>query len=205
MGLHQGDLSHQQARAIAAWWLPICAISIAVILALFGDTGREWLAYSRPAIRSGELWRLASGHFVHLGISHLVMNLAGLLLVWYLTGMAFRRWQWLLITLMVIAGVDAGLWFFQTHLLWYVGLSGLLHGLLAAGILGCLGSQRIEVWILAVALIAKLAYEQSVGPLPGSEESTGGHVIVAAHAYGALAGALAAGLLRIRVRRQASI
>ncbi|MDH3350645.1 MAG: rhombosortase, partial [Gammaproteobacteria bacterium] len=119
--------------------------------------------------------------------------------------MAFRRWQWLLITLMVIAGVDAGLWFFQTHLLWYVGLSGLLHGLLAAGILGCLGSQRIEVWILAVALIAKLAYEQSVGPLPGSEESTGGHVIVAAHAYGALAGALAAGLLRIRVRRQASI
>jgi rhomboid family GlyGly-CTERM serine protease len=205
MGLRQGDLSHHRDRAVAAWLLPLVAVSAAVILALFGDTGREGMAYFRPAIAAGELWRLVSGHFVHLGISHLLLNLAGLLLVWYLIGTAFSRRQWLLVTLTAIAGIDVGLWFYQPQLLWYVGLSGLLHGLLAAGIIGSLKSGRVDVWILAVALIGKLTYEQLIGPLPGSEESTGGHVIVAAHAYGAVAGVLAAMLMKIRVRPQASI
>ena len=46
------------------------------------------------------------------------------------------------------------------------------------------------MWILGAALIAKLVYEALVGPLPGSAESSGGAVIVAAHVYGAIAGAI---------------
>jgi hypothetical protein len=61
------------------------------------------------------------------------------------------------------------------------------------------------MWVLCVALIAKLAYETVVGPLPGSEQSSGGTVIVAAHLYGAIAGAITAGVIMIRVRHQASI
>ena len=87
----------------------------------------------------------------------------------------------------------------------YVGLSGLLHGLLAAGVVAGLGPRRREPQILAVILAAKIAYEQLAGPLPGSESTTGGTVIVAAHAYGAIAGALCAGILRIRVRDRAPI
>ena len=63
-----------------------------------------------------------------------------------------------------------------------------------------LGSRRREPLILAVILATKIAYEQLAGPLPGSEATTGGTVIVAAHAYGAVTGAIAAGILRIRVR-----
>jgi rhomboid family GlyGly-CTERM serine protease len=205
MGLHQGDLSHPRNRTLAAWLLPVFAASIAVIFALFGDAGRDGLAFFRPAIATGQIWRLVSGHFVHLGASHLLMNVAGLLLTWYLIGTSFSRGQWLLVAGLVIAGIDIGFWFFEPQLLWYVGLSGLLHGLLAAGVVASLRSARIEVWIIAVALIGKLTYEQLVGPLPGSEESSGGNVIVAAHAYGAFAGVLAAGLIRIRVRDQAAI
>jgi len=61
------------------------------------------------------------------------------------------------------------------------------------------------MWILGAALIAKLVYEALVGPLPGSAESSGGTVIVVAHIYGAVSGAIAAGVILIRVRTKASI
>ena len=45
-------------------------------------------------------------------------------------------------------------------------------------------------WVLGGFLVAKLAYEQLLGPLPLSSATSGGQVVVDAHLYGALAGAL---------------
>ena len=205
MGLDQGDSSRYQSLGFAAWVLPIAALSCAILIAILGDTGRIWLSYDRPEIAAGELWRLLSGHFVHLGISHLIWDAAGFLLIWYLVGQSFDRMQWLIVSLVTIVGIDLGFWFLEPNLTWYVGLSGLSHGVLAAGIVGSLKSGRVDMWILGAALVAKLAYEAVVGPLPGSAESSGGTVIVAAHVYGAVAGAMAAGVILIRVRTQASI
>jgi rhomboid family GlyGly-CTERM serine protease len=205
MGLHQDDSSHDQVRTLAAWRAPLVAAGVAVLLAAFGDLAREWLAFSRPAIGAGELWRLLTCHFVHLGPSHLLLNVAGLMLVWYLVSASFKVADWLLILLVVIGLTDAGLWFLEPELVWYVGLSGILHGLLAAGIVGGLRSGRADLRILGIAVFAKIVYEQLAGPLPGSEESTGGTVIVAAHLYGVVAGVIAAALVMIRVRPPASI
>ena len=200
MGLRQGDLSHPQNRLLAAWLLPGVIIGIAAVLAVYGDSGREWLRFDRAAIMSGEYWRFVSGHLVHLGLSHLMLNAAGFLLIWFLISAYFDPRLWLVITVSVIIGIDLGFWFLEPDLQWYVGLSGLLHGLLAAGVVGGIRSGRVDVWVLGAALIGKLAYEQMLGPLPGSEESSGGAVIVAAHAYGALAGAIMAAVIMIRVR-----
>ena len=52
---------------------------------------------------------------------------------------------------------------------------------------------------------AKLIYEQFVGPLPGSAESSGGAVIVASHLYGAITGVMAAVLIKIRAGQPAAI
>ena len=187
-------------------WLPaIAVIIIAVVLALSGDTGREWLRFDRQAIANGDFWRLISGHFVHLSPAHLALNIAGLLLIWHLIGSSLTWRHWLLVCIAALIGMNAGFWWLQPHLESYVGLSGLLHGVLAAGIVSAAGSKQLEIWILGAALIAKLTYEQLLGPLPGSEETSGGTVIVAAHAYGAISGAVAAGLIMIRVRRRASI
>ena len=174
-------------------------------MALAGDEGREYLRYDRSAIGDGQLWRLMSGHIVHLGLSHLLLNLAGLLLVWYLVGACLTAPQWALVFGASLAGIDAGFWWLEPQLSWYVGLSGTLHGLLAAGIAHGIGARRTEMRILAAALILKLAYEQVAGPLPGSETSSGGDVIVAAPLYGALAGGLAGAAIRIRVRARPSI
>ena len=205
MGLHQREQNNRQSRVMAQYFLPVLLTGIAVILAIAADTGREWFSLDREAIASGELWRLVSGHLVHLGLPHLLLNIAGLLLIWYLIGTAFNRSQWLLVLLIVIIAVDLGLWFLEPQLFWYVGLSGLLHGLLVAGIAGSLSARRIDVLVLGIAVLGKLTYEQLVGPLPGSEESTGGTVVVAAHLYGAIGGAIGAAWIMIRVRRQASI
>jgi len=205
MGLHQREQNNRQSRVMAQYFLPVLLTGIAVILAIAADTGREWFSLDREAIATGELWRLVSGHLVHLGLSHLLLNIAGLLLIWYLIGTAFSRSQWMLVLLIVIIAVDLGLWFLEPQLFRYVGLSGLLHGLLVAGIAGSLSARRIDVLVLGIAVLGKLTYEQLVGPLPGSEESTGGTVIVASHLYGAIGGAIGAAWIMIRVRRQGSI
>ena len=198
MGLHQGDVSHPRYRTMALWLPAAAVIAVAVFLALYGDSGRDWLSYQRAAIAQGEIWRLLSGHLVHLGTSHLLLNLAGLLLVWYLVGSVFSWTQWLIVGMISIVGIDLGFWFLQPQLEWYVGLSGVLHGILVAGIVGAIRTGRLEILVLAVAVTAKLVYEQIAGPLPGSEQTTGGTVIIAAHAYGAFSGAISGGLLMIR-------
>ena len=205
MGLRQGDASHSQTRTAYSWLLPALIAGSAGILEIFGVAARDRLSYDRGALLEAELWRLLTGHFVHLGVSHLLLNLAGLLLIWYLVSASFNLRQWLLIMLGTIVGIDLGFWFLQPQLAWYVGLSGLLHGLLAAGVVAGIAAKRIEAWLLAAVLAAKLVYEQLAGPLPGSVEASGGTVIIASHLYGAVAGAIVAGLLMIRVRGRRSI
>ena len=105
----------------------------------------------------------------------------------------------MIIAIASVSAIDVGLWFVNTQLQWYVGLSGVLHGILAAGIVVSLRSPRIELLALGLLLVAKLGWEQAYGPLPGSEGSSGGPVVVAAHLYGAIGGALA-GLLALVIR-----
>ena len=191
MGLNQADKNHRKILDLRAWWLPGLAISIAVLLALTGDWGRELLRYDRLAISGGELWRLISGHFVHLGWSHFALNAVGLVLISYLIAARFSSIQWLLISLLIIMGIDLGFWVLEPQLAWYVGLSGVLHGLLAAGVASGMRDGHSDSWIIGGLLVVKLIYEQLVGPIPGSEGTSGGDVVVAAHLYGAIAGALA--------------
>lgn len=187
---------------MATWQVPAGLILVAAALMLGGDAAREWLAFEPAAIRAGEAWRLVTGHLMHLGWPHFALNAAGLALVWTLVGNAYRPAGWILIILASIAAIDLGLWTFNPELQWYVGLSGALHGVLAAGLVMSWRQPRIETTILALLLLCKLAWEQFSGPLPGSEGSSGGPVIVDAHLYGAIGGMLA-GLLswQIRVRR----
>lgn len=165
----------------------------------------EWLRFDRDGIAAGELWRLLSGHLTHLGWSHFALNSAGLVLVWYLVGTAYSPLAWLLIAAAAIATIDVCFWFLNPELTWYVGLSGVLHALLVAGVLARLGDLNAETVILAALIIAKLAWEQFNGPLPGSETTSGGPVIVDAHLYGAAGGVLGGLLTRIRVQPRTSL
>mgnify|MGYP001823772430 FL=1 len=187
------------------WYLAAAVTAIAFALQLGGEGAREALAYNREFVASGQLWRLATGHFVHLGWTHLLLNLGGLGLVFWLVGQAYNWRQWLYVTGLSVAIIDAGFWFLYPELGWYVGLSGLLHGLLAAGLLRGLVAGDRESLVLAAFVVAKLIWEQIGGPLPGSEATSGGTVIVDAHLYGAVGGLTAAASMWHRVRSTSSI
>jgi len=205
MGFHQGDWVRRQRTPQSAWILPGLVAGLSAALAIAGEPGRVWLRFDRQGIADGEFWRLITGHFVHLGWSHFLLNLLGLLLIWYLVGSHFRVTNWLFVFLVAITGIDVGFWLIEPQLEWYVGLSGLLHALLAAGVVGGYSKARAESLVLALVLLGKLGYEQIAGPLPGSEQSTGGAVVVVAHLYGAIAGVVAAAILAIRSRPRRSI
>jgi rhomboid family GlyGly-CTERM serine protease len=187
------------------WRLPAILCLLVVIPGLLGGTATEFLRFDRNGIEAGELWRLFSGHLVHLGWPHLVLNLAGLLLVWLLAGDQYSLKQWMIVLVGSVAGVSLGLWYLDPALEWYVGLSGVLHGLLIAGLIPGVRALSGESLTIAIVVIGKLAYEQLAGPLPGSEATAGGAVVVNAHLYGALGGVLAALLVQRRVRPDAPI
>ena len=205
MGLDKPDRKGTTTFAISHWWLPITVFLLALILVIGGEGASVGLRFDRAAIQSGELWRLATGHFVHLGGPHFALNAAGLALVWYLVGQVFDWRQWLLILGVSLFTMDLGLWLLNPGLDWYVGLSGLLHGILAAGLVERLRRPDSETLVLAALVLGKLVWEQLSGPLPGSEGTAGGPVVVDAHLFGALGGVLAAIALRIRVRAAAAI
>jgi rhomboid family GlyGly-CTERM serine protease len=174
-------------------------LAIALLLPLpGGETLRLAWRYQRDAIAAGEYWRLLTGHVVHLDATHALLNTLGLVLLWGLFARAWQPMQWLFAVAMSLLAIDLGFWFLAPQLDWYVGASGLLHGMFACG---CIALLRQRDWVGALGagiFIGKLAWEQKVGPLPFEE---GGTVVTIAHLYGAIGG-FAAGLLMAAILRK---
>jgi rhomboid family GlyGly-CTERM serine protease len=173
----------------------LLACVLLVLPTLAGDGGQTLLRYQRSALAAGQWWRLLSAHLVHLDFRHALLNTAGLALVWALFARDYSPKAWLAIVLGAIAAIDAGLWLGDSTVQWYVGSSGVLHGVMAAGALARLRSGERDGWALAGLLAAKLLYEQAVGALPFSGNDP---VVVDAHLYGVAGGAAVAAFLSPR-------
>lgn len=175
------------------------ALAAACLLLLMptigGEAGRQLLRYDRNGLAAGQWWRLLSAHVVHLDLRHALLNSVGLVLMWALFARDYSPKAWLAIVLGAIAAIDAGLWLGDSTVLWYVGSSGALHGVMAAGALAHLRNRERDGWILAGALALKLLYEQWVGALPFSGSDP---VVVDAHLYGVLGGTAVAAFLKPR-------
>lgn len=181
--------------------VPLSLALLAIAAMVGGRELRLWLRFDREAILHGEVWRLVTAHFAHLGWSHLAMNLAGLALIWLLFHRVYTTRQWLAALAVSMLGVGAGVLAFLPAVHWYVGLSGVLHGLFVAGALASLAAgYRAELLLLGL-LVVKLAWEQVHGALPGSEGFAGGTVLVESHLFGAIAGLFAAAVLLAYRRR----
>lgn len=183
----------QQAFRMPGLWL---AFGIAALcIALQGLGLADTLRFNREAIAAGHWWSLLTGNFVHLGASHLWMNLAGFALVVALVWNHFSCREWLLIILVSSLAVGLGLYLRDPAVGWYVGFSGTLHGLIVAGALADLKLYPRSAAALLVLIAGKLIWEQVAGALPGSESVAGGSVVVNAHLYGAIGGAITGSIL----------
>ena len=156
---------------------------------LGGSGWRAALEYEREAIAGGEWWRLVSAHFTHLNTRHAALNCLGLALLWALCARDFSPRRWLFILAVIMLVIDAGLWLLAPRVEWYLGASGMLHGVLAAGIIAALGRHERAAWVLLSLLLLKLLYEQFVG---GSAVMPGMPVVPQAHLLGVVGGLSAA-------------
>jgi rhomboid family GlyGly-CTERM serine protease len=194
------SISRHTRQWMSGWWLLGLLILALVLLSLLGENARLLLRYERGSILQGEYWRLLTGHLVHGNWLHLFLNAAGLGLLVGLFPDHYSPRQWLFIALLGLVAIDVGFVLWEPQLLWYVGLSGVLHGALAAGAVAWwrYESKRLAL-ALSVIFVGKLVWEQVHGALP---LSGGLAVVVDAHLYGALGGAIAGTILWLKSRAQ---
>lgn len=78
-------MTHTRSPQLFPYWQRFTMLAALLAAAfLWPASTLEW---SREGIPDGEYWRLLTGHWVHLGLNHLLLNLAGLLV----TGLLITR------------------------------------------------------------------------------------------------------------------
>ncbi len=159
------------------------------------------LIYHRPAIERGDWWRLLSSSFVHATWRHLVWDLAGLALLAFIFRRAFSELEWYAVVLVAAAGSQLGVFVANPSILSMAGLSGLLHGLWAAGAVAHVtrGGKPTDFLWLAL-LIVKITLDLT-GPTTPSSHALGGRLAIDAHLWGAVSGAAVAALITVRQTR----
>jgi len=191
--------AHRQ-RALWRWQVPLGVALLSVVLSLGGDTLRELARYERGELLAGDIWRLVTAHLVHLGMGHTILNVGALGILVWLFDEILDNAEWAVVMLASALSIDAGLYWFASDVDWYVGLSGVLHGVMIAGSLKLLAARAPIGMLLLLLTLGKLAWEQWGGPVPYSELTAGGPVVVEAHLFGAIGGVAGLALLML-VRR----
>ncbi|HKT32666.1 MAG TPA: rhombosortase [Gammaproteobacteria bacterium] len=182
--------------SIRRLWPMLAVVVPCVLLALAGHAARSTMQFDRVAILDGQIWRIFTGNWVHLGWGHVGEDLAGYVLLWLLFERELPGWRCPALVAVGSLGVGLGLLLGDPALRWYVGISGALNTLWIVGSMMLMARRDWLGWVLALFLVLKLIYEQLLGPLPWSVATTGGPVVVDAHLWGALSGAvLGAGVL----------
>lgn len=171
-----------------------------VLLASGGEAVTELLRYQRNEIASGEWWRMLSAHSVHLSWIHLLLNIFAYGLILVYRANYIRDKSWFVCMLVCALGVSLGLYVFSQQVHWYVGLSGVLHGLMVYVILVRISDGDRTAWAVLPLLAAKLVYEQIGGAISDDAEVLGGDVIIDAHLYGAITGLIWALLVIYKMR-----
>jgi len=170
----------------------LALLAALLVLAVFLLGGEGWqmsLRFDRAGLTQGQWWRLFTGHLVHFDARHLLLDGAGVVLLWMLFARDLSPARWLAVVLVSMLAIDAGLWWFAPQIQWYVGASGVLHGIWAAGaIAGLRRGDRTATWLLGL-LVVKLCVEQLYGPRSLEPALP---VVTQAHVFGAVGGTVVA-------------
>lgn len=153
-----------------------------------GPTLTDTLVYQRQLIAQGEVWRLVTGHLLHTNGFHLLLNLAALLMLWALHGRFYRIKNYCALFLCCALTTSIGIYFFNTSLIQYVGLSGVLHGIFVFGAMMDIQAKDKTGYLLFIGVWLKIAHEQIYGASTDVSDLIEASVAIDAHLWGAVGG-----------------
>lgn len=162
------------------------------------------LEYRRPLLAS-EPWRLFTGHFVHLSLTHAMLNGVALLLLGRLFSDRLRDGEFWIVLCIAPIVISLVFWIVMPELHWYRGLSGTLHALYFTGCVVWFGGTSGNARWLPIAALAggalKVLLEQPWDSSFPFRQWLGAAVVPQAHLIGAVFG-LGAGFWFKQVRRR---
>lgn len=183
----------------------VLLVALATLVIQAVPAWRESLLYDRAPLAAGEWWRLWTGHLVHFGWPHFVVD-AGLLLIvgWFaqVRHPRFTGFAWVLMPLFI----SACMYWLEPGMVRYAGLSAFNLGLLLyVAVQGWRRDRADWFWPAVIAAyVAELAWEhfrggQGGGAIrfdePDVRVATGAHLAAAAYTL------LILGALWLRRRR----
>jgi rhomboid family GlyGly-CTERM serine protease len=144
--------------------LTLLMVGAAVVVALIPQWS-AWLIYDRSAILSGQLWRMFTGHWIHLSTRHLVWDVLALgTAAWILEAGDMPRLGWFFVA--AALSISAAMLVFEPHMRYCGGLSGLATAAITLLALRGLTEPPPWRWICVAALLGltgKILFELSTG------------------------------------------
>lgn len=185
-------------------WTYLALGAVALLFAFMGGW-REALIFDRAAIAQGEWWRLWTGHLIHFGWPHFLIDTGLFLILGWLLEREYPVFS--RVSLVVLpALISAGIYWWDPAMLRYAGLSAFNLGLLV--FLAMHGWQRAWTdwfWPAVLAIyIGELVLEATVGHGTGGGmiqfDDPSVHVATSAHIVGGVYGITMA-IVIVRWRR----
>ncbi len=169
---------------------PLLIIFFSIILTLTEPISSSLFAYDRNQLNNFQWWRLITGHFLHTNTTHLLLNTAGLALLWALHGHYYKMPRYLMQFFALCLGTAIGLYLFAEQMQWYVGLSGVLHGLFVIGAYFDIRNKFKTGWLMLIGVWLKVVHEQIYGASEGVAELIAANVAIDAHLFGTITGSI---------------
>lgn len=178
-------------------------VALLAIVALIAQLPglHTWLAWDRTEILAGQWWRIVTGNLTHTNVVHLMMNLAALTVLTLLHRHYYgtRTFATMVWVMMAVIGVVM----FLSPFDWYVGLSGVLHGLFVWGVVKDIQNKVPLGWWMLAGVAVKLGFEAYSGGDSATAKLIEAAVAYQAHWAGAAVGLLFALLIRGPERKKA--
>jgi len=152
------------------------------------------LDYNRELIIDGEFWRLITGNFNHTNIYHVLLNVSALTVI---SGLHYRYYSpaaYFSLIFILSVGVGAGIFWLSPSTNLYVGLSGILHGIIIVGAIIDVTKRYYSGYVLIAGTVIKIINEQFFNSPIEMSQLIEAKVLTEAHLYGLITGLIVAPL-----------
>jgi len=173
----------RRIRQSSDWRYLATVIPVMVLLQAIGP---EYFRYQQEAVAEGQLWRILTAHWVHVGWMHLLLNSLSLVICVSLTEPGWSARRWLLVTIVMGLGISLLLMLNNPEVVDYAGHSGILYGLYVLGAISLFPRDRLVAVLVIAAIVIKVLMEQFSFYDFNTGSLIGARVIVDAHLYGLL-------------------